>query len=1147
MVELLYSDFIEGFRSFFGIPFVLNFWTALLIIVFIVLFCAGYYIIALQVKLVKKEIWGLADRIKCGIFGLIFAFAMLIVITMAVTFFNYTRGVYRNTGSILLTSFMVCLLFITLFPLVDFLAMARTQEVTALTPFQEVLEVHIINKFKAPFSYVVAFLLYVVMFIIPPFILMSLNLPFIFAWTSWQLIFPVSIITFYGAKGYMSGLCQQYYMIPNLGKSVFQAYEPGNRMSREFFDEPLSKPIVGLMLYLYVYVAFSLYQTLMFFFTQRMLVSPMSYSITVYITLIFGVVGYFSRFWGRKIKFRFIDILFAAYLLAATGINVLVKFLLVNMDKLATIFVEWEVTAVITEFWKYNDVGQPVTKSIWFVPAAVIELTVLVIFITYYFLTKKNPYVKNIIYSQITRAGNLFLVVVGFNLVRNKDKWIRDHAYETLIRMYDRLPVRKGVIFTDEKYMDPLFDAVIDTHFYSQKVGKEILFKLMVEYPDAMAEVVSKQLRSKNHTKVICVGKSLLESKSAILKKLSEQDIYGLCKSEDLEIRKIGLELLILRYQNYAISPSIDIITSLVDDVDYEIGAKSLDFLVKISEKLDAGMIFQKLGHRNSKIKTAAALAISKIGFDNLDAGVVPQLMGMMQHPDSSIRSAIFNAFSKIGNMKRLGVPLKPIYDALFDEESAVRNAAANALITYIKEAPETLNVDELVRIMQTKPNEIIVSVLDVLGNIAYLSRDKILNIMLKYIKSEDSSLKETASRNVVIIANQKTEEVVSTLLTIPEEKTFVKKGIITRTIIEIGKNHPKAVGPAIIKRLEDPNEEIRRNSTQILSELVSLDPGLIRLSHIIGIYQKEKMTSVKRELARVLQALIPQNINEIEKHIDFLFKLLIEEEQSIKGQFASLLTIIAEKNPKIIPLTKLIELSKSNDNKIKESAIKIMGVIGTQNPKESIAVLKQAMDDKDWAIKTAATESLAKLSMSDATSAQEVLGEIKKMMNSKEKWTRLKAIEMITEIGDKKAEHIHTLLKLEEISTILLNTQEDIDIKVAAAKVFGVLAQNQFEKAYPTVIKLFTDKNQKIRDAMIAGLMRTTEKVQLKDILPMLLKHFKDEEDMLVQQSIALFLKRAAKYESKDIKARIISLLKIRCEMSQDAIICQCLSELQN
>jgi hypothetical protein len=81
----------------------------------------------------------------------------------------------------------------------------------------------------------------------------------------------------------------------------------------------------------------------------------------VFVTLLFGIIGYFTRFWGRKIKYRGIDIYFAAYLMAAIGINVLVNFLIVNIDKLTETFSYWNLSAEL------------IPNSVMFAWAAIIE------------------------------------------------------------------------------------------------------------------------------------------------------------------------------------------------------------------------------------------------------------------------------------------------------------------------------------------------------------------------------------------------------------------------------------------------------------------------------------------------------------------------------------------------------------------------------------------------------------------------------------------------------------------------------------------------------------------------------------------------------------------------------------------------------
>ena len=50
----------------------------------------------------------------------------------------------------------------------------------------------------------------------------------------------------------------------------------------------------------------------------------------------------------------------------------------------------------------------------------------------------------------------------------------------------------------------------------------------------------------------------------------------------------------------------------------------------------------------------------------------------------------------------------------------------------------------------------------------------------------------------------------------------------------------------------------------------------------------------------------------------------------------------------------------------------------------------------------------------------------------------------------------------------------------------------------------------------------------------------------MTLQQSIALLLKRVVKYESVELKNRLLSLLRIRCQMSQDPIICEVMTEIE-
>jgi len=71
-------------------------------------------------------------------------------------------------------------------------------------------------------------------------------------------------------------------------------------------------------------------------------------------------------------------------------------------------------------------------------------------------------------------------------------------------------------------------------------------------------------------------------------------------------------------------------------------------------------------------------------------------------------------------------------------------------------------------------------------------------------------------------------------------------------------------------------------------------------------------------------------------------------------------------------------------------------------------------------------------------------------------------------------------------------------------------------------------------------------QNVGITKMLSKLLKNLSDESTIETQQSIAIILGRSVRYEDEKIKKRVISLLKMRCEMSQDPTICEVLTKLR-
>ncbi|MFX1257632.1 MAG: hypothetical protein ACFFAN_07230, partial [Promethearchaeota archaeon] len=389
-------------ENLFDIKFQLDNIFIILLIIFIIIFILGFFIIYKQVALVKKGEFRLKDQLQCIIYGIIFSLAIMIVISMAFIFTVETPEFWDKSAIAapdihpfaLLIPFILCLIYVSIYPLVDFLFIALSEETDeGLTPFHKFIGRNIINITNSKIvSVIMAIVLYLA-FVIPPFLLSLLGLPFLMIWISWMLVYPLMILTYYGSKGYISGITNVYFHLPDPSRSLFLSFEDGKRTIQEFRADPFPRILFGAMLFVIVWAIISAIQTIAFFFTGTLAISPYSYAGIVFVTLLFGVIGYFTRFWGRKIKYRGIDIYFAAYLMAAVGINVLINFLIVNSEKLYDTFNSWNFT---------NEI---VPNYLLFAFTAAIEELFLIIFTFYYFLSKKSEFKSNIKYSIITQCG----------------------------------------------------------------------------------------------------------------------------------------------------------------------------------------------------------------------------------------------------------------------------------------------------------------------------------------------------------------------------------------------------------------------------------------------------------------------------------------------------------------------------------------------------------------------------------------------------------------------------------------------------------------------------------------------------------------------------------------------------------------------
>ncbi|MFX1459716.1 MAG: hypothetical protein ACFFBT_09645 [Promethearchaeota archaeon] len=1095
----------------------------ILIIISILIFIFGYFIIYRQVALVKKGEFNIKDRLQCIIYGIIFSLADMIVVPMGFMF-----AIGPISPLTLLVPFIVCLIYISAYPLIDFLFIALSKESDeGLTPFHKFIGKYFINRSKNKLiAFLMAIFLYS-LFIIPPLLLTILGLPFLLIWIFWMLIYPLSILVFYGTKGYIAGISNEYYHIPEIKRSIFLNFENSKRGMKQFVSFPRPYIVLGFMIFVFVWAWISLIQSINFFLTGTLAISIMS-SYFVYVTLFFGIIGYFTRFWGRKIKYRGIDIYFAAYLIAAIGINVFVNFVLVNITTLTSTLNFWTLTQEI------------VPNYLLFAWPSVIEEVILIVFTTFYLLSRKNEFKFNLKYSKITECGQTFDPIPLFTFIKNPNSELRKHAESTLILMFERIPLKYEISPNEWKFKNLLIDGLCDPNINSRKVCFKILNQLEEDIPETILPWILEGLNSPNYDKVLPFARSLLSAKIELLHKIPKKIILNLINDSEWRLKLIGLKLISkLSQQEKELVLKLNI-KKLINDPDNQIQIEIFNVLEESGFPIPINIILNKLNHPNREIRAAAIRNLKNISLDNIDLELISQILLYMNDPTANVRASVFEILAKIGNFKKFLIPITPLFDGLVDSDENVRISAVQALKKYFDENPKALDVDMIINKIDPSNTKILKNVINLLGDLWEKDPEKILTILLIFIKFKDNELKNEISKILIAMYPKSPDLIFENLIKIKDESKFISKGIISSTIIEIARKNPDIVIPKLLNFVHSDNDDIILNSIVSLEGLVDEYLHNIDRNVILSIFQKPYNINAKKEGSQLISRIAKIDPIYLKSVINELMQLQYKQDLSVRVILTKSLLEIAKREPNLIPVSTIINLYSDKDSFIRETSVKILGFIGYKVPLEAVNVLlNKALIDEEWIVRDAAVSSLGMI-IQKIDDKRQIIENLVELINDKNNWVRNSSMNLIASIKNIDS----SVIPIEKVLGNLYH--EDSKVRQGAANLLKIYDFDIIDDNFKRVLVLLGDESDDVRRSIINTMIEIIQKVGLSKILSRLLKNLSDSSSLVTQQSIALILGRTAKYEDEKIRKRIIALLKVRCEMSQDPIICETLAKLK-
>jgi len=759
---------------------------------------------------------------------------------------------------------------------------------------------------------------------------------------------------------------------------------------------------------------------------------------------------------------------------------------------------------------------------------------------TYYFLSKRNEFTNNLKFSLIAECGQTFDPIPLFNFIKSENLKVRRLAEEALTLMYERIPLKAEINLNDMKYKNPLIDGLCDPNPNSKNICYKILLQLEKNAPNVVLPWIIESLNSPNYDKSLPFAQSLITANINLIKKIPEREIFDLIEDTEWRLKIVGLKILSRLIENNIKLTSELNIKKLVNDPDSQVQVEALNILAISTVKIPFELINDKINHSNKEIRAAAIKNIKNIDIEDINSEMISKLKSLIKDPTSSVRASVFEIFAKLGNFKRFNLPLLPFLNGLIDLNKNVRDASVLALEKYFNEEPDSLDIDLIINKIDPNNNEILNSVLSLLGRLWEQNPEKILTTLLIFIKFDNDDLKEFISK--ILIEKYKTNPdlIFQNLIKVPDVSKFITKGIITRTIINIAKKDPNSLIPLLIEYLDDDNDEIRLNAIGSLEGLADEYYDNIKIKPIVYILQKDKNQQIKKEASKILSKIAMKDPEAIKPEISIILQSLQDQEATVKVTISKSLLEIAREAPEIIPISIIIKLLSDQDSFIRESGIKMLGYIGFKAPNEALnIIIEKGLNDDDWIVREASVSSLGEI-IEHVENKELIINTLIPLLDDEKAWVRRSAMKILSNIKDIKASYI----PFDKVSDNLKN--KDPKVREASAGLLKIYGLHNIDIIFENILSLLEDESEEVRNSMINSMIEIIQKIGLSQILSKLLKNLSDEGSIELQRSIATILGRTSRYEDEKTKKRVIALLKIRCEMSQDPIICENLHKIR-
>jgi len=278
-----------------------------------------------KINLIEGEKFIAEDWISCSLFGFMFSASLLFIINLIFDVLLESQ----NPASIAGYTLIILIVILMIYPLWEMTFLGRPTS-DSVHAFHKFLETKILDRFSGIKVYVITILLYLVIYILPIFIITVITAKMIGSIVFfWFLIFPLFFLNYFAAAGQMSTIIGTTYR-----NSHFISKKQENVLLEK--NKNVMGIIMPLILIIIAWIPFilSVYTfggAISGIFDPNLKETQgISALLSIFTTVVFGIKGFFSKFWNKKSKTKSIDFIFSGYIFIGIGVNMLINFSAIN-------------------------------------------------------------------------------------------------------------------------------------------------------------------------------------------------------------------------------------------------------------------------------------------------------------------------------------------------------------------------------------------------------------------------------------------------------------------------------------------------------------------------------------------------------------------------------------------------------------------------------------------------------------------------------------------------------------------------------------------------------------------------------------------------------------------------------------------------